>query len=78
MDAILEAIQSGASGEDIAHLPLPESYRAAYVHRDDTAMFEGIDSWDKDPRKSLRVGDVDEDPERTGLGGPDKGSEMRR
>ena len=59
MDAILDAIQSGASGEDIAHLPLPESYRAAYVHRDDTAMFEGVDSWDKDPRKSLRVGDVD-------------------
>ncbi|MEM9516139.1 MAG: crotonyl-CoA carboxylase/reductase [Actinomycetota bacterium] len=59
MDAILDAIQSGASGEDIANLPLPERYRAVYVHRDDTEMFDGVESWDKDPRKSLRIGEVD-------------------
>src|SRR6476660_1719761 len=58
MDTILEAIQSGASGADIANLPIPDHYRAAYVHRDDVAMFEGVESADKDPRKSLRVGDV--------------------
>ena len=43
MQEILEAIQSGASGEDIANLPVPESYRAAFVRREDTAMFEGVD-----------------------------------
>jgi crotonyl-CoA reductase len=58
MQAILEAIQAGASGDDIAHLPLPESYRAAFVRRDEVGMFEGLDSADKDPRKSLHVDGV--------------------
>ncbi|MEO7556415.1 MAG: crotonyl-CoA carboxylase/reductase [Acidimicrobiales bacterium] len=58
MRKILEAIQAGASGEEIASLPIPESYRAAYVARDDQKMFEGLDSADKDPRKSLHVGEV--------------------
>ena len=55
---ILDAIQAGASGDDIGALPVPESYRAAFVSRDETAMFEGIASSDKDPRKSLHVDDV--------------------
>jgi crotonyl-CoA reductase len=58
MQQILDAIQSGASGEDIANLPIPESYRAAYVRRDEADMFEGVASEDKDPRKSLHVGEV--------------------
>jgi len=58
MQQILEAIQSGASGDDIANLPLPESYRAAFVLKDEQNMFEGLDSADKDPRKSLHVDDV--------------------
>ncbi len=58
MKQILEAIQSGASGEDLANLPVPESYRAAIVKRDEVAMFEGVESWDKDPRKSLHVEEV--------------------
>ncbi len=58
MDQILEAVQSGASGDDLANLPIPESYRAAFVKRDEAAMFDGVDSWDKDPRKSLHVDDV--------------------
>ena len=58
MDTILEAIQAGASGDDIANVPIPDHYRAAFVHRDDVAMFEGVESADKDPRKSLHVGDV--------------------
>ena len=58
MEQILEAIQSGASGDDIGALPIPESYRAAYVQRDEAAMFEGVESWDKDPRKSLHVDEV--------------------
>jgi crotonyl-CoA reductase len=58
MQQILEAIQSGASGEEIGALPLPESYRAALVRRDEVGMFEGLDSGEKDPRKSLHVEDV--------------------
>jgi len=58
MENFLEAIESGASGDEIASLPLPESYRAAYVRRDEVAMFEGIDSRDKDPRLSIHVGEV--------------------
>jgi crotonyl-CoA reductase len=60
---ILEAIlarESGAtmSAEDIADLPVPESYRAVTVHKDEAGMFEGVPSRDKDPRKSLHVEDV--------------------
>ena len=58
MQAILEAIQAGASGDDLAALPIPESYRAAFVQRDEQTMFEGLASEDKDPRKSLHVDEV--------------------
>ena len=58
MQHILDAIQSGASSDDIANLPIPESYRACFVRREDTGMFEGIASADKDPRKSLHIGEV--------------------
>ena len=40
MKNVLDAIQAGASSEDIAALPIPESYRAAYVKRDEQAMFD--------------------------------------
>ena len=39
-------------------LPLPETYRAAHVRRDEVDMFAGVDSADKDPRKSLHVAEV--------------------
>ena len=63
MKDILEAIlarESGAtvSAEDIADLPVPESYRAVTVHKDEAGMFEGVPSRDKDPRQSLHVEDV--------------------
>ena len=58
MQEILQAIQSGASGDDIANLPLPESYRAAYVLRSEQDMWEGVASEDKDPRKSLHIGEI--------------------
>ncbi len=58
MDKILEAIQAGASGDELASIPLPESFRAAYVQRSDIAMFEGVASADKDPRLSVQVGHV--------------------
>lgn len=59
MQAILEAIQAGAAGDDLANLEIPESYRAAYVKRDEVDMWEGVASEDKDPRQSLHVGEVD-------------------
>lgn len=58
MQRILDAIQAGASADDFANLPLPESTRAAHVLRSEADMWDGVDSWDKDPRKSLHVGDV--------------------
>jgi crotonyl-CoA reductase len=58
MQEFLSAIQAGASGEEVAAIPLPDSYRAAFVLRDEVGMFEGLASEDKDPRKSLHVSEV--------------------
>jgi crotonyl-CoA reductase len=58
MEQIRDAILQGASGADLAALPVPDHYRAAFVRREDVAMFDGIESADKDPRKSLHVADV--------------------
>ena len=58
MQHVLDAIQAGASGDELANLPIPESYRAAFVLRDDIGIFEGVASADKEPTKSLHVDDV--------------------
>jgi crotonyl-CoA reductase len=58
MQAFLEAIQAGASGEDLANIAIPESYRAAFVKREEAGMWEGVASEDKDPRQSLHVDEV--------------------
>src|SRR5438034_7975324 len=58
MQEILDAITSGADSATIGALGVPESYRAAFVTRDEQTMFEGLDSADKDPRKSLHVDEV--------------------
>ncbi|MET0579498.1 MAG: crotonyl-CoA carboxylase/reductase [Ilumatobacteraceae bacterium] len=58
MEQILDAIQAGASGDELAGLPVPDHYRAAYVRREDIDMFAGMESPAKDPTKSLHVGDV--------------------
>jgi crotonyl-CoA reductase len=58
MQEILDAIQAGASGQDIGGLSIPESYRAALVRKDEQGMFEGMASGDKDPRKSIHIEDV--------------------
>ena len=58
MQQILEAIEGGASSEEIAALPIPESYRAAHVLRSEETMWEGVASEEKDPRKSLHIGEV--------------------
>ncbi|MFM7537701.1 MAG: crotonyl-CoA carboxylase/reductase [Acidimicrobiales bacterium] len=58
MDQIRDAILAGASGQELAALPLPESYRAATVWREDVGMFDGVASPDKDPRRSIRITEV--------------------
>jgi crotonyl-CoA reductase len=58
MRAFLDAIDSGAAGDEIAAVPLPESYRAATVHREDAGMFEALTSEEKDPRLSVHVEEV--------------------
>jgi crotonyl-CoA reductase len=57
--AILEAILAGDTPrEEYAALPVPESYRGVVVRKDETAMFEGRATRDKDPRESLHVDEV--------------------
>jgi crotonyl-CoA reductase len=58
MQHVLDAITAGASGADLAALPIPESYRAAVVRREDVEMFAGMASSDKDPRQSIHVQEV--------------------
>jgi crotonyl-CoA reductase len=55
LDAILA---SDATPEDFAALPVPESYQAVTIHKDEADMFAGVPSREKDPRKSLHVEDV--------------------
>jgi crotonyl-CoA reductase len=57
IDAIRTAIVSGAPGEEIGALALPEAVRGALVRADEQEMFLGLDSADKDPRKSIHVED---------------------
>jgi len=42
----------------IAGLPVPESYRAVLVRKDEQDMFAGLPTKEKDPRKSLHVEEV--------------------
>ena len=59
MQEILDAILAGnTSSEAFANLELPTSYTAATVHKDEVDMFEGMETRDKDPRKSLHVEEV--------------------
>jgi crotonyl-CoA reductase len=56
---IRDAILAGDTpGEAYAALEMPESYRAVTVHKDEVGYFEGVESKDKDPRKTLHVDDV--------------------
>ena len=58
MSEILTAALAGAPGDELAGLPMPDTYRAALVKRSETGMFDGLESSDKDPRRSLHVEDV--------------------
>ncbi|HVH94756.1 MAG TPA: crotonyl-CoA carboxylase/reductase, partial [Nocardioidaceae bacterium] len=59
MKQVLEAILAGdTTSAEFAALPLPDSYRAVTVHRDETDMFDELATQDKDPRASLHVEQV--------------------
>lgn len=58
MEEILEAIVSGADAKAFGSLSIPRSYRAAVIIKDEAEMFAGVKSADKDPRKSVHVGEV--------------------
>jgi crotonyl-CoA reductase len=59
MQHILDAILTDeTSPEQVAALPMPATYRAVTVHKDETEMFAGLPSREKDPRRSLHVEDV--------------------
>ena len=55
IDAIRNAILTGASAAELEALPLPATVRGALVKADEIEMFAGVESDDKDPRKSTHV-----------------------
>ena len=58
MQHVLDAIQSDATSADFANLAVPESYRAVHVRKDEQEMWKGVPTKEKDPRRSLHVGEV--------------------
>jgi crotonyl-CoA reductase len=54
---ILDAILSGQT-QELETAPVPESYRGVTVHADEVGMFDGLESREKDPRRSLHVDEV--------------------
>src|SRR5580693_2217578 len=58
MSEILDAVRAGASAEVLASTEMPATTRAVFVRRDEQTMFDGMDSVDKDPRRSLHVDEV--------------------
>jgi crotonyl-CoA reductase len=58
IDAIRAAIVDGAPAAEFAALEVPESFRGAVVRADETDMFAGVPSDEKDPRKSIHIDEV--------------------
>ncbi|MFE0171800.1 crotonyl-CoA carboxylase/reductase [Streptomyces sp. NPDC059002] len=56
MDALAEAVLSGASPDVLKGLPVPAEYMAAHLRIEDVDIFSGLA--DKDVRKTIRVGPV--------------------
>jgi len=56
---ILEAILAGdTSSGEFASLPVPDTYKGVVVRRDEVDIFAGMESRDKDPRRSLHLDEV--------------------
>ncbi|MCM3886351.1 crotonyl-CoA carboxylase/reductase [Frankia sp. R82] len=59
VEAIIAALPpSAARHAEFAQFTVPESYRAVVVRRDETAMFDGLPTREKDPRRSLHIDEV--------------------
>src|SRR5438874_10537588 len=58
MQEILEAILNDASGPELQAIALPDSFRAATVHKEDVELFAGMLSQEKNPRKSIHIDEV--------------------
>ena len=59
LDAILaEAAPAETREKEFGALAVPESYRGMVVRKDETAMFDGMATQDKDPRRSLHLDEV--------------------
>src|SRR5690242_19539158 len=58
MQDIIDVISDGADLSKVASIPVPASYEAMVVRADEVAMFDGMASRDKDPRKSLHLQEV--------------------
>ena len=58
MQEILKAIVADADAETFANLEVPRTYRAAHILKSEEAMFSGMAAKDKDPRKSVHIGQV--------------------
>ncbi|HEV3170542.1 MAG TPA: crotonyl-CoA carboxylase/reductase [Actinocrinis sp.] len=56
VSALSEAVLSGADPGELEACPLPDTYRAAFLRREDQEIFTGAK--DKDVRRSIHVGDV--------------------
>jgi crotonyl-CoA reductase len=54
---ILDAILADEL-DAIGSLGIPDSYRAVTVHADETGMFDGMETRDKDPTRSLHIEEV--------------------
>jgi crotonyl-CoA reductase len=57
-DALTAVLNGSRNPEDILGLPVPESYRAVTLHREEQEMFLGQPSAQKDPRRSLHLDEV--------------------
>jgi crotonyl-CoA reductase len=55
--AIRDAVLAGQRAE-LGGLPVPESYRGIVVRAEETEMFAGLPTREKDPRKSLHLDEV--------------------
>ncbi len=57
MKEILEAVLADEL-DAVGTLPVPDHYRGVTVHADEVEMFAGLDTREKDPRKSLHLDEV--------------------
>ncbi|SED09170.1 crotonyl-CoA carboxylase/reductase [Streptomyces melanosporofaciens] len=57
-DIISAVLAEDAVAADFAALNVPESYRGAVILKEESEMFEGMATKDKDPQKSLHIREV--------------------